>query len=354
MKVLCSDHRAEGEPVAGLVSVITPTFNRRELLRIAGESVLAQTYRPIEWVVVDDGSTDGTANAVEEIRQRVEAADAFRIAYVQQENRGAPAARNAGLRICRGEYVQYLDSDDTIDCEKIALQVEALNQQPEWGMVYGASFDMENGARCEPKGWTAPEDFLYKAIRSWTIPTNNPLIRMSACHSIGLWDEHMRCFEDATYFGKFFSLGCPYGYVPEAKSLIRGHHVSCGIQNNRVSFRGESSRYADNAEAQAKHLAAMYEAIGACATLSSRYRRAFSQEAFRILRMLYRAGRYCQEKHLVQMHGATSSGCFRSHIEMWSLQACCFVCGKKRGAAVHENVHNWLWKVCVGKRFKVV
>src|ERR1700733_15378431 len=89
------------------VSVIVPTWNRVSLLGTAIESVLAQTFRDLEVVIVDDGSVDATESLVRRHQQTDE-----RIRYVRQEHRGISAAMNAGIRESRGRYIARLDSDD--------------------------------------------------------------------------------------------------------------------------------------------------------------------------------------------------------------------------------------------------
>ena len=100
--------------VEGLVSTIIPVHNRPSLLREAVASVLAQTYRPIEIIIVDDGSTDETgreAEALAECHSEVRA--------IHRENGGPGAARETGRLAARGEFIQYLDSDDLLLPEQI-------------------------------------------------------------------------------------------------------------------------------------------------------------------------------------------------------------------------------------------
>ncbi len=110
----------------GLVSVIVPTYNRASFLLQAMDSVRAQTYRPVELVVVDDGSTDGTPEAVSAWASACAPDGAFELRYLSQRNQGAPVARNRGLQECRGEYVMFLDSDDMIGPTKLAASVARL------------------------------------------------------------------------------------------------------------------------------------------------------------------------------------------------------------------------------------
>src|ERR1700730_16934030 len=90
-----------------LVSVIIPVYNRAAMLREAVDSVLAQTYRPIEIVIVDDGSTDDTAAVADEMASRHSGI----IRVIHQRNAGVGHAREAGRQAAEGEFIQYLDSD---------------------------------------------------------------------------------------------------------------------------------------------------------------------------------------------------------------------------------------------------
>jgi hypothetical protein len=104
------------------VSVILPTYQRRELVRRAVATVLAQTYRDFELIVVDDGSTDGTGEAMAPLGDRIR--------YRWQPNRGVAAARNAGLRLARGSIVAFLDSDNRWLPDHLAVTVETLSLNP--------------------------------------------------------------------------------------------------------------------------------------------------------------------------------------------------------------------------------
>ena len=105
-----------------LISVILPTYNRRDLLLRAIESVLKQTHADLELIVVDDASTDGTQTAVLDLKDE-------RIRYVRQpENAGACAARNRGIDMARGEYIAFQDSDDVFHEEKLEKQLACLTE----------------------------------------------------------------------------------------------------------------------------------------------------------------------------------------------------------------------------------
>jgi len=106
-----------------LISCIVPVFNGERYLAEALDSILAQTYQPVEIIVVDDGSTDGTRELVPRYGNRIR--------YVRQNNQGAPTARNLGLSMALGAFVAFLDSDDLWHPEKLARQMARFEARPE-------------------------------------------------------------------------------------------------------------------------------------------------------------------------------------------------------------------------------
>lgn len=110
-----------------LVSVVIPTYNRVQQTIAAIESVLAQTYSHFEIIVVDDGSTDSSGEAIERfLRQGTNGR--HQLFFLRQPNQGASAARNTGIAKARGEYIAFLDSDDYWLPEKLEWQMRALEQ----------------------------------------------------------------------------------------------------------------------------------------------------------------------------------------------------------------------------------
>ncbi|MEM7786276.1 MAG: glycosyltransferase [Bacteroidota bacterium] len=130
-----------------LASAILPVYNGARFLVEAVESVLAQTYAPVEVVVVDDGSTDGSA----EIAERY---DGVRV--IRQANAGDGAARNRGVAASTGTYLAFLDADDRWRPEKLAVQIAHLEAHPEAGHVLGHMWSfLEDGM--ERPDWVNPE-----------------------------------------------------------------------------------------------------------------------------------------------------------------------------------------------------
>src|SRR4030095_5688610 len=110
------------------VSVIIPTYNSVEYLSETIESVLSQTFRDFQGVVIDDGSTDGTVKLLSSYREK--------IVVLTQQNKGIPAARNAGIKACSGELIAFLDHDDLWNPEKLQRQVDVFGCHPAIGICF--------------------------------------------------------------------------------------------------------------------------------------------------------------------------------------------------------------------------
>ena len=118
-----------GPGIPGLVSVIIPCYNRADIVRDTIDSVLAQTYRNFEVLLIDDGSTDNT-------REIIASYDDRRIRYFYRLNGGLSAARNSGLDAARGEFIAFVDSDDLWANWKLSAQVEIFRRHPEAGLIW--------------------------------------------------------------------------------------------------------------------------------------------------------------------------------------------------------------------------
>src|ERR1700752_2148656 len=114
--------------VRGAVSVGIPCQNQARFLGEAIDSALRQTCPPMEVIVVDDGSTDGTASVAQGYAA---------VKYVRQPNEGAPSARNRGLHSSKGEFVLFLDADDRLLPDALAQGISALGDHPDWALVTG-------------------------------------------------------------------------------------------------------------------------------------------------------------------------------------------------------------------------
>jgi glycosyltransferase involved in cell wall biosynthesis len=145
------------------VSVIIPTYNRAVLVQEAIESVLGQTFDDYEIILIDDGSTDGTREALDRF--------ASNICYIRQENRGLSAARNRALELAKGEYIALLDSDDFWPPHKLALEVSILDRYRDVGFVFGDFYITTIDGENRPNGlynWFATRPEWREIFSSWT------------------------------------------------------------------------------------------------------------------------------------------------------------------------------------------
>lgn len=170
------------------VSVIIPTWNRARELGNAIDSALAQTVRPFEIVVIDDGSTDGTA----EVLARY--GDAIRV--VRQHNQGVAAARNAGIAVARGELLAFLDSDDVWLPRKLELQLQRFDAGPDLGLVHcGADFEGIGPRIDGMEGWVATE--ILRLDREVIVAHGSGvMVPRRVAEEVGGFDERMRVSED--------------------------------------------------------------------------------------------------------------------------------------------------------------
>jgi glycosyltransferase involved in cell wall biosynthesis len=222
---------------SGLVSTIIPVFNRPKMVVEAIQSVLAQDYRPIEIIVVDDGSTDDTANVLAEMER-----DHSEIIFLQQQNKGPGAARELGRQRAAGEYIQYLDSDDLLLASKFSRQVSALLKHAECGAAYGKTQAIIDGEIQNNLPWKRTwekNDTMFPSFlnqRWWD--TSTPIYRRKLLDMVGPWCELMN-EEDWEYDCRVASLGTKLAYVDEFVSLCRRHddHLSQGGSSNPAKLR---------------------------------------------------------------------------------------------------------------------
>jgi hypothetical protein len=207
---------------AGRVSTVIPVRNRPRMVREAIESVLAQSYRPIEIIVCDDGSTDDTAAAVEGlVRQHPDDIQLLRLLP-----RGPGPAREAGRLAARGEYIQYLDSDDLLRPRKFETQVSALLSHPECGAAYGYIALWPEGQQPSEQpykwsGYALPTLFPWVLVDRWW-NTDAPLFRKTVCDAVGPWSD-LRWSQDWEYDGRVGALGTRLVHCPEFVCDQRQH-----------------------------------------------------------------------------------------------------------------------------------
>lgn len=156
-----------------LVSVIIPTYNRAPYLARAIHSALAQEYSPIEIIVVDDGSTDDTSQVIASFRDQ--------IISVRQNNRGVSSARNTGLKMARGEYIAFLDSDDFWAKEKLSEQVKALEEHPDCNVCYTWWITVDEHGHFKRFFRPRAEGWIFQKLYDLNYPLSSHVLARRKC-----------------------------------------------------------------------------------------------------------------------------------------------------------------------------
>jgi glycosyltransferase involved in cell wall biosynthesis len=214
-----------------LVSVIIPTFNRMRQVEAALRSVLTQTYRKFEVILVDDGSTDGTGEALQKIISADDDGEK-RIRYFFQSNQGQSAARNKGTEEARGEWVAFLDSDDVWLPEKLEWQVRAVEQFSgkccacitDARLVDNLGMDTtafhESGKHYEEETLGIEPQALRSLVKCrdpfWV---STLLVRTDVVKQVGRFDLHLGYAEDHDFLFRL-SLATSFCYVNRPLALL--------------------------------------------------------------------------------------------------------------------------------------
>ena len=239
-----SVHGAKGKGAMPRVSVIIPTYNRKDYVQEAIDSVLAQTFTDYEIIVVDDGSTDGTGEVLQ-------AKYGDRIRYVWQENQGESVARNRGIEMAQGEYIALLDSDDLWLPEKLEKQVAYLEAHPDVGMVFSQAWQIDaEGNRISDRKMNhgvTPESLTLQALcfsNCIAVPST-AVLTASLLQTVGGFDPAIRYGEVYDLFLRV-RLHAAISIVPEPLACFRRHAA------NQSSLSPEK-----NAHRLAAHLATL-------------------------------------------------------------------------------------------------
>ena len=211
------------------VSVVIPTYNRANLITKTIESVLAQTFRDFEIIVIDDGSTDNTMEIV----------STFPVKYVKQQNQGPGAARNKGIELSTGEYVAFLDSDDVFFKDTLAKNVAILDSHPKVGISYGQAYatdekgnilDIEPISKksCIRQGWEELGNYLRTGYH---VTMSTVLVRRSCLEEVGGFKAAFRSGSEDLDLWIRLAKKCEVAYI--AEPLAKWGPLSRGFSSKR-------------------------------------------------------------------------------------------------------------------------
>jgi glycosyltransferase involved in cell wall biosynthesis len=212
------------------ISVVIPTYNHGLYLREAIDSALAQTLPPLEVIVVDDGSTDGTAAVLRDYGGRIRT--------IRQANAGVAAARNTGMAAVTGAYIAFLDSDDVWAPDKLERQAARFKTDPRLGLVHGGveHIDAAGLARSVVldglEGWVA-EDMLRFDRIVIAGPGSNIMVPTRVAREIGGFDSRLPPSEDWDFCYRVASR-YPIGYVPAVVLRYRMHPAGIHLNIRRM------------------------------------------------------------------------------------------------------------------------
>lgn len=200
------------------VSVVIPVYNGERFMGEAVQSIQQQNYQPLEIIVVDDGSTDGSA----------EIAAGLDVRYFYQPNSGLPAARNKGLQMARGDIITYLDVDDLWSDDKLRLQLAHLKRDAAAEIVLGHT------QLVQVVGF---EDGKHKG-REWSTPTlamsmGSASFKKAVFDKVGTFDERQRYCDDLDWFMRARELGIRILVHPEVVLYYRRHQ---GNMTNEIEL----------------------------------------------------------------------------------------------------------------------
>lgn len=228
-------------PGAPSVSVIVPAYNAATTITATLRSVLEQTYRQLEVLVVDDGSTDATADVVATIAETDP-----RVRLIRTPNRGVAAARNTALECARGEYVAPVDADDIWFPDKIEQQVRRACEVPEAGLIYAWTVHVnDHGALTG--GYVAAdfEGHVYPALVHWCFVGNasTPLFRRDCLEQVGGYDTalHRQSAQGCEDLDVYLRIArrWPFAVVPE---FLVAYRLSAGNMSRQTRSMARSFR----------------------------------------------------------------------------------------------------------------
>ena len=213
-----------------LVSVIIPSYNRAAYIEAAINSALDQTYGPVEVIVVDDGSTDGS---YEKLQQWEERGKLVLLTHPERRNRGQSASINLGIQQAAGSYIAILDSDDMFAKEKLADQVAFLEANPEIGMVYGQGHAVDADGnflfKVPGDGHQEPSDPNRLLLDCYMALPGGSLVRRSVFEKAGLFEESFRAGQDHDMAIRIME-ATRCAYLPKLAFYYRKHDDSISVK----------------------------------------------------------------------------------------------------------------------------
>ena len=172
------------------ISVVIPSYNRKDFLKRSIDSAINQTKKPLEIIVVDDGSTDGTETMIK--------SDYDFVKFIKQKNKGVSAARNIGIKVSIGEWICFLDSDDEWKKDKLEKQINAMKSNPSYKFFHSNEIWIKNGLRINQKKKHKKYggDIFDKCLDMCRISPSSVMINKTVFDEVGNFNEDLVVCED--------------------------------------------------------------------------------------------------------------------------------------------------------------
>ena len=172
------------------ISVVIPSYNRKDFLKRSIDSAINQTKKPFEIIVVDDGSTDGTETMIK--------SDYDFVKFIKQKNKGVSAARNIGIEVSIGEWICFLDSDDEWKKDKLEKQINAMKSNPGYKFFHSNEIWIKNGIRINQKKKHKKYggDIFDKCLDMCRISPSSVMIDKTVFDEVGNFNENLVVCED--------------------------------------------------------------------------------------------------------------------------------------------------------------
>ncbi|MGQ9569633.1 MAG: glycosyltransferase [Thermodesulfovibrionales bacterium] len=220
-----------------LISICIPTYNRAGLIRDAIDSVLAQEYIDYEILVVDDGSTDETANIISRYRDN-------RIRYIRKEHSGAPATRNRCIAEARGEYIVWLDSDDVLLPGTLQTYAKAIEENPDVDVLYGdlivTDAHLNNKRTLTYRDWYGrSKDLISSLINENPVPNPGVMVKKDCYKRFGNYDESFTRAHDYEFWSRIAGKAI-FKHVGKVVAKWRMHDSNWAGGRVKVDFSYEA------------------------------------------------------------------------------------------------------------------
>ena len=203
-----------------MISVIIHNYNRKETLLKAIRSCLEQTYRPIEVIVVDDGSNFDIKNFIETNFSNDYESGLLKV-FINEKNFGAAKSRNIGVGKSNGNYISFLDSDDYWDSKKLDKQINKFKKNLNLDLVYCDQYLLKDGAKMSSNKKMINSSILNELINGWTAPNTSTLMyRKESFERVGGFDEKLKSCQDHDLWFKIASENFNVDYVDEPLSFF--------------------------------------------------------------------------------------------------------------------------------------